>query len=134
MIRRPPRSTRTDTLFPYTTLFRSFRFGQQHRQVGDGAAALLLLVADIDLDEQLRLPARLGARLRKRLHERRAVDRVDRVEERHRLLGLVRLQLADQVQHDAGRSEEHTSELQSLMHIPYAAFCLKKKNKHMSEI
>src|SRR3546814_16080090 len=41
--------------------------------------------------------------LRKRLHERRAVDRVDRVEERHRLLGLVRLQLADQVQHDAGR-------------------------------
>src|SRR3546814_9724993 len=112
MIRRPPRSTRTDTLFPYTTLFRSFRFGQQHRQVGDGAAALLLLVADIDLDEQLRLPARLGARLRKRLHERRAVDRVDRVEERHRLL----------------RSEEHTSELQSLMRISYAVFCLKKKN------
>src|SRR3546814_3124880 len=115
MIRRPPRSTRTDTLFPYTTLFRSFRFGQQHRQVGDGAAALLLLVADIDLDEQLRLPARLGARLRKRLHERRAVDRVDRVEERHRLLGLVR------------RSEEHTSELQSLMRISYAVFCLKKQ-------
>src|SRR3546814_2121152 len=86
MIRRPPRSTRTNTLFPYTTLFRSGgrnlkmrdshpggQFGglaqQPQRGVGVGPAAV-------------------------------------------------------------GRSEEHTSELQSLMRISYAVFCLKKKNKH----
>src|SRR3546814_13025515 len=53
-------------------------FGEQRGQVGNGAAALLLLAADIDLHEQLRLPARLGAGLGERPHERRAVDRVDR--------------------------------------------------------
>src|SRR3546814_1899296 len=79
MIRRPPRSTRTDTLFPYTTLFRSHS----------------------------RLPAsprRRGSSLR---YAARAA--------RHRATALTR------------RSEEHTSELQSLMRISYAVFCLKKK-------
>src|SRR3546814_14573517 len=90
MIRRPPRSTRTDTLFPYTTLFRSLR---QHAAVVDedpvgGPAAL----AAVELADQL---------------HRRAVAR--------RQPG------------DGGRSEEHTSELQSLMRISYAVFCLKKK-------
>src|SRR3546814_7335837 len=82
MIRRPPRSTRTDTLFPYTTLFRSE--GERPRRASAGRLAR---VAD---------PAR-G-------HRRRARPR-------------------------HARSEEHTSELQSLMRISYAVFCLKKKKK-----
>src|SRR3546814_4230005 len=86
MIRRPPRSTRTDTLFPYTTLFRS-------------------------------------------------VPRINSTTSGLRLLGMIELPVA----YSGGsatkpnsalvRSEEHTSELQSLMRISYAVFCLKKKNK-----
>src|SRR3546814_5263946 len=91
MIRRPPRSTRTDTLFPYTTLFRS-----QHHQEG--------------ARHRRRLPAR-RAPLRGRLHPRGREDRP----RRPRRAGV--------------RSEEHTSELQSLMRISYAVFCLKKKKK-----
>src|SRR3546814_1740282 len=79
MIRRPPRSTRTDTLFPYTTLFRSAR-----------------------------LPGVQDPRLGRRQARHRADD------------GRAR-----------GRSEEHTSELQSLMRISYAVFCLKKKNQEL---
>src|SRR3546814_2082715 len=75
MIRRPPRSTRTDTLFPYTTLFRS--------AVIAPAAALAVVAVD----------------LQRHVHHAAGVD----------------------------RSEEHTSELQSLMRISYAVFCLKKK-------
>src|SRR3546814_7395194 len=88
MIRRPPRSTRTDTLFPYTTLFRSAgHFGQDvPRQ------SLIILNED----------AHGGG-----VHQARALG----------LEGTQRL-----------RSEEHTSELQSLMRISYAVFCLKKKN------
>src|SRR3546814_18705361 len=80
MIRRPPRSTRTDTLFPYTTLFRSCR------------------------------------------------------QSRH-LLGLVRAAGPSRPHHRQrdGRSEEHTSELQSLMRISYAVFCLKKKINNEKE-
>src|SRR3546814_4071507 len=89
MIRRPPRSTRTDTLFPYTTLFRSNGARQVQRQ-----------------------PRTLGRPRRHGLPQlppgaRPAVRRCD---------GEI-------------RSEEHTSELQSLMRISYAVFCLKKKNK-----
>src|SRR3546814_3352617 len=92
MIRRPPRSTRTDTLFPYTTLFRS-------------------------------LPAR-----RDRGQPRRAARLVqhpgDGAEGGARAAG------PDRGGHqEVRRSEEHTSELQSLMRISYAVFCLKKKNK-----
>src|SRR3546814_2562414 len=107
MIRRPPRSTRTDTLFPYTTLFRSIR------------------VADEDVEVERR-QQRVAQRI---LHEQRppAVARhdvgqntpfIDR--QVYALLGIVFV-------HD--RSEEHTSELQSLMRISYAVFCLKKKKK-----
>src|SRR3546814_7559780 len=95
MIRRPPRSTRTDTLFPYTTLFRSLH-AQLHA-----------------------LRARRRAARQQRRH--RAAVRLDFAEE------LVDLLLAGR-QHDR-RSEEHTSELQSLMRISYAVFCLKKKKK-----
>src|SRR3546814_1341047 len=73
MIRRPPRSTRTDTLFPYTTLFRSAEAADRHAKSG---GRLALAIAGVD---------------------------------------------------DQQRSEEHTSELQSLMRISYAVFCLKKK-------
>src|SRR3546814_9177122 len=83
MIRRPPRSTRTDTLFPYPTLFRS----------GD------------------RVIAGIAAE-----GEDRAMGHIEHAE-----------RAPDERQAD-GRSEEHTSELQSLMRISYAVFCLKKKN------
>src|SRR3546814_19856255 len=89
MIRRPPRSTRTDTLFPYTTLFRSMfvavimglftiLFGMRHVQATEQHRGMMLAIA---------------------------------------FESLVKL-----------RSEEHTSELQSLMRISYAVFCLKNKN------
>src|SRR3546814_1880306 len=101
MIRRPPRSTRTDTLFPYTTLFRS-----DH----PAPAAARPAVAG-----RCRAPgARTGARAFLRQRQRLA----------HRLtITPIRLSLL------AIRSEEHTSELQSLMRISYAVFCLKKKKK-----
>src|SRR3546814_4124070 len=82
MIRRPPRATRTDTLFPYTTLFRapgSFPSRSPGRSAPPGP------------------------------NGRRQRDRADRP-------------------HPPARSEEHTSELQSLMRLSYAVFCLKKKN------
>src|SRR3546814_1580093 len=96
MIRRPPRSTRTDTLFPYTTLFRSVG------QVGVVAGTQVVLD-----DRGLRALAQL--------------DQVAQVH-LHQLVGQVGVVAGTQV-----RSEEHTSELQSLMRISYAVFCLKKK-------
>src|SRR3546814_2341139 len=110
MIRRPPRSTRTDTLFPYTTLFRADR---------------VLLDESTDARD---LGDALG------LRRREANDPVlqrSQLCERH-LLGddgvLIDPTDAGCVRPEA-RSEEHTSELQSLMRISYAVFCLKKKNK-----
>src|SRR3546814_5177717 len=95
MIRRPPRSTRTDTLFPYTTLFRSSENFAQLVQIE--ADALVGRIGDQDRNQPL------GPR-----------DDIGPVEPA--------LALA------TARSEEHTSELQSLMRISYAVFCLKKKN------
>src|SRR3546814_1013943 len=96
MIRRPPRSTRTDTLFPYTTLFRSAHIDRHPDRVrsiaGDPLGNFRILIC---LDEP-------GPCL--------SVPRLRRPGTR------------------AARSEEHTSELQSLMRISYAVFCLKKKN------
>src|SRR3546814_1269008 len=100
MIRRPPRSTRTDTLFPYTTLFRSVEHFTN--QLDD------LVIADL-----------AGA------------ERVQR--DRSRLgnaNGVGNLNLAALGQAGGDRSEEHTSELQSLMRISYAVFCLKKKKNN----
>src|SRR3546814_1364930 len=93
MIRRPPRSTRTDTLFPYTTLFRS-GLGDPH-----------LLVA-VDLLQGV-------------------IEGVGRVVGTHDLLAS-----APALRGTLLRSEEHTSELQSLMRISYAVFCLKKKQEY----
>src|SRR3546814_10536928 len=89
MIRRPPRSTRTDTLFPYTTLFRS---GHHHPLARD----------ELDLLALLTRPASADSRF-----PQSPLKTVLRV----------------------ARSEEHTSELQSLMRISYAVFCLKKKQQ-----
>src|SRR3546814_1689503 len=86
MIRRPPRSTRTDTLFPYTTLFRSG--GDDGQPFRDQA----------EQEQTARRSARSG-------------------------------RIGPAAVGAARRSEEHTSELQSLMRISYAVFCLKKKNK-----
>src|SRR3546814_8924702 len=95
MIRRPPRSTRTDTLFPYTTLFRS-----HYRPV------LGTLIPKMTLDRDL-------------IRRVRSMDEHDL----RRLLIFARGLLVSR----HGRSEEHTSELQSLMRSSYAVFCLKKK-------
>src|SRR3546814_4157714 len=95
MIRRPPRSTRTDTLFPYTTLFRSpgdLVLDAVEQCAAKGIRALVIFSAGFNEagDEGIARQARLR---------------------------------------EIVRSEEHTSELQSLMRISYAVFCLKKKNK-----
>src|SRR3546814_2671144 len=95
MIRRPPRSTRTDTLFPYTTLFRS--------AAGKYATA----------------PRRVWPK--------------GLSPSRHLGLDSVTLWPAARQRCSAGRSEEHTSELQSLMRISYAVFCLKKKNQNTTK-
>src|SRR3546814_7726305 len=93
MIRRPPRSTRTDTLFPYTTLFRSTGIVMNFLMGKAGADApspnRIILLRDSNRD--------------------------GKADGRHVLL----------------RSEEHTSELQSLMRISYAVFCLKKKKNNI---
>src|SRR3546814_7885586 len=98
MLRRPPRSTRTDTLFPYTTLFRSVHW--RARQLPEAE------------HRQGRPRSRQSSRGRQdddefRLRRRRQVE---------------------------GRSEEHTSGLQSLMRISYAVFCLKKNTIEMSQL
>src|SRR3546814_3822324 len=99
MIRRPPRSTRTDTLFPYTTLFRSL-----HR-----------LLVPLEAE-----PAQV------------VLDGPGEFRRRALGVGVVDAQqIAPAV--GAGRSEEHTSELQSPMRISYAVFCLKKKKKLHTE-
>src|SRR3546814_3077413 len=99
MIRRPPRSTRTDTLFPYTTLYRSH---------ADPA------------------PVRRGEATSVGDHsQHRGVHRVDPGGDR-RVAAVHREDILGQI---VGRSEEHTSELQSLMRISYAVFCLQKKTR-----
>src|SRR3546814_6728127 len=98
MIRRPPRSTRTDTLFPYTTLFRS---------------ACLALGATIVTDSR-EIPA-----------DDFFTGMFDTALEEHEIITAVRFPAPKRA-----RSEEHTSELQSLMRISYAVFCLKKKKQN----
>src|SRR3546814_12290991 len=94
MIRRPPRSTRTDTLFPYTTLFRSSELAREYKKgFPQSLDAAPFLMPGEDAAVRPRLL---------RWFEKAGVQ---------------------------PRSEEHTSELQSLMRISYAVFCLKKKKK-----
>src|SRR3546814_7020095 len=124
MIRRPPRSKRTDTLFPYTTLFRSaalqgFDTSSAIRRRSDRAAAVFRR------GRRARPPALAGApRQRRRLVPVRLGQLL--LSHRYRDLRLRGLFHA-RGRRVPGRSEEHTSELQSLMRISYAVFCLKKK-------
>src|SRR3546814_2747716 len=107
MIRRPPRSTRTDTLFPYTTLFRSKLFtdaGSLGDLVEAGSAQFLKTA---EMRKQFATALRSDAR---DTFERRGSPRF------------------------SARSEEHTSELQSLMRIPSAVFCLKKNKNYIRNI
>src|SRR3546814_1798580 len=104
MIRRPPRSTRTDTLFPYTTLFRS-----------PSTSISITILSDVDLPS----PSNRSVWLQQKGYS-----------------GGVGMSLKALVGGtsswiDVTRSEEHTSELQSLMRISYAVFCLKKKKKQI---
>src|SRR3546814_7374140 len=105
MIRRPPRSTRTDTLFPYTTLFRSRKGGAAHRAHRGGAVGAQNLGHD---------PQRVGPLLEGGHHGQQRPLREEAVADLASLGA-------------AHRSEEHTSELQSLILISYAVFCLNKK-------
>src|SRR3546814_7727898 len=126
MIRRPPRSTRTDTLFPYTTLFRSrprrhfdvtvVRVTDDEGRVGIGSGDLMLGLAgheDLFVGEDPR-----------------------RVERHYEVLSHIQFHYGrcwplDLALWDlTGRSEAHTSELQSLMRLSYAVFCLKKKKRN----
>src|SRR3546814_3995680 len=129
MIRRPPRSTRTDTLFPYTTLFRSADlFRERRRGVGDlGERGTVRQRAPFgavdDSGERGHVAGACPIR----------IVRGEEFEEAERgvvlgggAFGIVRHHPIVAV---GERSEEHTSELQSLMRISYAVFCLKKKKK-----
>src|SRR3546814_4138021 len=107
MIRRPPRSTRTDPLFPYTPLFRS-----PPPPLGSSPAAAVVVVSSVVVSSSSPQAASTSAR-----PENTAAART-----RRRFLIPLCLPIGVVV-----RSEEHTSELQSLMRISYAVFCLKKK-------
>src|SRR3546814_10047208 len=134
MIRRPPRSTRADTLFPYTTLFRS-RAGWTGRCQAAGAGPYPGHdTAGHHPQQLLRTGAgRPGAQPgqgRARLLDQAETQRWAGAVPRGRGQRLLRrLRPADAAQREGdARSEEHTSELQSLMRISYAVFCLKKTN------
>src|SRR3546814_10187256 len=99
MIRRPPRSTRTDTLFPYTTLFRS------------------VLAAARDRARASRRTANSSPGWRPAVPVQALIVRARPTD-------------GPRIGQHRFRSEEHTSELQSLMRISYAVFCLKKKTKY----
>src|SRR3546814_9215786 len=119
MVRRPPRSTRTDTLVPYTTLFRSTRVGSGGPWRGScGAGAGVVIGVD-------------GAAQRRRLRSNRTPGKVEHRRAAGLLLAGARvgrsLEGLGPCQPQPHRSEEHTSELQSPMRISYAVFCLKKK-------
>src|SRR3546814_4084300 len=125
MIRRPPRSTRTDTLFPYTTLFRS-RLATSILAVLRSGGAYLPLSPELPSERVRFILADSGAR--------HVVSMPELVPElpADAALDIIPADDADGSRapdgDDAsGRSEEHTSELQSLMRISYAVFCLKKK-------
>src|SRR3546814_9989465 len=130
MIRRPPRSTRTDTLFPYTTLFRSYR---------GSVTSTKLKVSAIDVFSAGDFSGGDGCEdIVLRDASRGVYKRV--IVKDDRIVGAVLYgDTADgswyfdllKKQEDV-RSEEHTSELQSLMRISYAVFCLKKKKKKNS--
>src|SRR3546814_4051304 len=143
MIRRPPRSTRTDTLFPYTTLFRSCRSGSRNRRTSSQTCsavsieqspdcalwrcAAAILIGDRHDDSGF--PGdrrRRGGTFRGRPADATWTCRDDRGRRGARLSFLRPQRLLQPLR---PRSEEHTSELQALMRTSYAVFCLNKKTK-----
>src|SRR3546814_10054313 len=118
MIRRPPRSTRTDTLFPYTTLFRSRTVGCER-------------TTPANQSYPVRRCSGRGGMLGRASRARTSLKcyAIGGSHDHHGMPGIIEQRLAN---HNAGfsRSEEHTSELQSLMRISYAVFCLKKTKIH----
>src|SRR3546814_1206545 len=118
MIRRPPRSTRTDTLFPYTTLFRSRSASRRPRaRMSDGRDARYRIASAVQTSRQRGRVAENGAHC-PMVKITASCVRQDVLQS----IGLFQGRSAMRV-----RSEEHTSELQSLMRISYAVFCLKQK-------
>src|SRR3546814_9214846 len=120
MIRRPPRPTRPAPLFPYTTLFRSSGIGgvfasKAQAMNSDSPPDRLAIDPESPHFDQTVLERGIGIRFK-------GAERTD-VEEYSMSEGWVRV-----------RSEEHTSELQSLMRISYAVFCLKKKTQRRRKI
>src|SRR3546814_4590230 len=105
MVPRPPRSTRTDTLFPYTTLFRSLSSNILHQTA-----------------IKFRPP------ITEKAHSRAVFVRAVQIERCYQCSRFLRTGFGNEVA--PFRSEEHTSELQSLMRISYAVFCLKKKKQN----
>src|SRR3546814_3997837 len=141
MIRRPPRSTRTDTIFPYTTLFRSDLVdgqvaGVEHQlagvlvlpveRIGRGAGDRLRVEVDPEVERQVGDGDLAGLGVGKRVVAGGSGHGGFRGR-RGRGVGCVALATGQGDGETEGRSEEHTSELQSLMRISYAVFCLKKK-------
>src|SRR3546814_7293155 len=148
MIRRPPRATRTDTLFPYTTLFRSAgaggaaggkprRSGLAPRTGGDlpeikldghrgQAGRRLYRHSALAACKWLKLVTRFASRIAKsRQFSARHLQNIDSAQGRLRMAGPERLCVIMDLLRTTLRSEEHTSELQSLMRISYAVFCFK---------
>src|SRR3546814_7615705 len=132
MIRRPPRSTRTDTLFPYTTLFRSMNKGDvaqlatpsdlyeypANRFVADFVGSVNIFEGKLILDEPDRAAVECAG--------------IGKVYLNHGVTGPHGADVFVALRPEK-RSEEHTSELQSLMRISYAVFCLKKKKKNKTK-
>src|SRR3546814_2298137 len=113
MIRRPPRSTRTDTLFPYTTLFRSKR-GVLH-----GSTPVTIDLLPMVPEQPDQRPFAVVKKPRLHRIDKGSVCVLIFVDQKHGVTC---------GQNGAKRSEEHTSELQSLMRISYAVFCLKQQH------
>src|SRR3546814_4520470 len=123
MIRRPPISTRTDTLFPYTTLFRSYSSADSN--LTDGTVT--------DSTGFFKLTGLKVGKFYLKIdcigYRSRMVPAMITGKKSKIAIGSVSLSPGSQLLNEVIRSEEHTSELQSLMRISYAVFCLKKKKK-----
>src|SRR3546814_1612612 len=116
MIRRPPRSTRTDTLFPYTTLFRSKTIHDEYLKLEDELHRELVQVRKKYQNNFNKLFENRARIVSGALKPKDLINPFEEFKD-------------TQIHRDR---KEHTSELQSLMRISYAVFCLKKKNKNHS--